>query len=97
MSEKTVVKNEGAKRYEIEIDGDLAVIEYMPAGSSVVLSHTEVPEALEGQGLGGQLVRFALNDLKENGKKVIPTCPFVLQYIKNHPEWQDLVFGAKKS
>ena len=57
----------------------------------VLLIHTEVAEAVEGQGLGSRLVRGALDDIRARGLKVAPVCPFVLSYLERHPEYADLV------
>lgn len=53
--------------------------------------HTEVPEALEGRGIAGRIVRFALDDVRARGLKAVPRCPYVAGYISRHPEYQDLV------
>ncbi|MEM7115621.1 MAG: GNAT family N-acetyltransferase [Chloroflexota bacterium] len=93
MSESTVTNNADRKRYEITIDGQVAYLEYIPAGQNIVLSHTEVPVKLEGQGIGGQLVRHVLETLKSNGQQAIVTCPFAISYIRRHPEYLEVVFG----
>ena len=66
-------------RYEL-LAGDggqlLGFVDYLPAGASVIVSHTEVDEGHEGQGLGAELVRGALDAIRASGKTVIPTCPF---------------------
>ena len=93
MDEFTVINNEAMKRYEIAVDGQTAYLEYMPAGKNIVLSHTEVPVGLEGQGLGGRLTKHALETVKQSNQKVIITCPFVISYIREHQEYLDVVFG----
>lgn len=52
--------------------------------------HTYVPPELRGGGLGGRLVREALEYAKKNGFSVKPTCPFVADFIDRHPEYRDL-------
>ena len=47
----------------------------------------------EGQGLGARLARFALDDARERGLRVVPLCPFIAAFVKRHPEYQDLVVG----
>ena len=44
-----------------------------------------------GEGLGGQLVRAALDSARAEGLSVLPFCPFVRGYIEGHPEYVDLV------
>jgi uncharacterized protein len=74
-------------RFELR-DGDelLGWLEYLPAGASVILAHTEVPSEHEGHGYGGQLVVAALEQLDERGKTALPTCPFAAEYIRRHPD-----------
>jgi predicted GNAT family acetyltransferase len=76
-----------SSRLELRDEGELlGWLEYLPAGDSVVLAHTEVAEGHEGEGLGGTIVRAALGRFAESGKTVIPTCPFAAAYIPRHPE-----------
>ena len=64
MSESREVRvqdNPGELRYELRVDGELVgEIGYRRQPGSVVLVHTEIEPSLEGQGLGGVLVRGAL-------------------------------------
>jgi uncharacterized protein len=41
--------------------------------------------------VGGELVRQALDDVRAQGKRVRPSCPFVRAYIDEHAEYADLV------
>ena len=81
------------KRYETTVDGQTAYLEYLPAGQNIVLAHTDVPAGLEGQGIGGRLVKQVLETIKSRDQKIIVTCPFVVGYIKRHQEYLDLVYG----
>ena len=88
----TVTDNAGASRFELHLDGELVgFAEYLPAGDSVIIAHTEIADGHEGEGLGGVLVREALERIRASGKTVIPTCPFTAAYIGRHPEFVDLV------
>jgi predicted GNAT family acetyltransferase len=78
-------------RYEIEIDGAVAVLEYQRRPGSIALIHTEVPPALRGRGLADQLARAALDQARAQGLKVVPICPFVKKFLERHPEYQSLV------
>ncbi len=88
-----VVRDNPARhRFEIDLgDGSLAIAQYILRKGKIAFTHTEVPPAHEGQGVGTALVRFALASARERGLKVIPNCPFVAAYIKQHPETQDLL------
>lgn len=86
-----VRNNEARNRYELEVDGALAIAEYRLRPGRITFTHTEVPDALEGRGIGSKLVRAALDDARARGLKVVPLCPFVKRYIEKHPEFRDLL------
>lgn len=91
MSDVRVTDNRQAERYEAKTGDGLAFAAYRPAGHALMFTHTEVPEGVEGQGIGSSLVKYALDDVRARGLKVIPACQFVAAYIERHPEYQDLV------
>jgi predicted GNAT family acetyltransferase len=69
------------------VGGELAGwLDYRPGGDSIIVAHTEVVGEREGEGLGGALVRHALEAARSAGKTVIATCPFAVSYIDRHPE-----------
>ena len=79
-------------RFEADLgDGSVAIAEYNLLHGKIVFTHTEVPPAHEGQGIGSALIRFGLASARERGLKVIPICPFFAAYIKKHAEEQDLL------
>ncbi|HLL31480.1 MAG TPA: GNAT family N-acetyltransferase [Allosphingosinicella sp.] len=86
-----VRNNETANQYELEMDGRLALAAYRLRDGRITFTHTEVPEALEGQGIGSRLVKGALDDVRAQGLKVVPACAFVKHYIDTHAKEQDLL------
>ncbi|MDB5046407.1 MAG: acetyltransferase [Deinococcus sp.] len=87
-----VQNNEAEKRYELKLGGRVVgVAEYRPAGPSLMFTHTEIEEGHEGQGLGSTLVRAALDDARARKIDVVPMCPFVAAFIREHSEYLDLV------
>jgi predicted GNAT family acetyltransferase len=60
----------------------------------MMFTHTEVPEAHEGKGIGTMLIRFALHAARERGLKVIPICPFFAAYMQKNADTQDLLDSA---
>lgn len=57
----------------------------------LLLDHTEVDDAYEGQGVGSQLAEYALEDVRSSGRMIVPDCPFVAGYLERHPEYRDVV------
>lgn len=91
LEQVAVSDNRAESRYQAEVQGKLAVIEYRMAGDTITLVHTGVPEALEGHGIAARLARFALDDARARGLSVIPSCPYVAAYIQRHRDYLDLV------
>ena len=83
--------NEAAHRYELEVEGELAVADYRLRDGRITFTHTGVPDALGGRGIGKTLIGAALEDVRQRGLKVVPACPFVKHYIDTHPETADLL------
>jgi predicted GNAT family acetyltransferase len=91
----TVRDNVEKHRFEIALgDGGLAIAQYTLPKGKIMFTHTEVPPAHEGQGIGTALIRFALASARTRRLKVIPICPFVAAYIAKQPEEQDLLDPA---
>jgi predicted GNAT family acetyltransferase len=78
-------------RLELEMDAGIAFIDYKLVHNKLFLIHTEVPEELEGKGIGNAIVQKALMYASENNLKVVPICPFVQSFLKKHKEWDDIV------
>ena len=87
----TLIDNSDKKQYEFQLSEHTPHIEYIKAKEKIYLTHTEVPMALEGQGIGTELVRQVLEDIKKKELTLVPLCPFVAAYIKKHPQWRELV------
>ena len=90
----SVRNNEDAQRYEAEVAGQLAIVQYQRAGDHIVFTHTEVPAALEGHGIAATLARAALDDAAAHSLTVVPLCPYVASYIRRHQEYLPLVDPA---
>ncbi len=86
-----VTNDVGEQRYELAVDDDVAIAAYEKRGETVVFTHTVVPPALEGHGVGSRLIQGALDDVRRNGGHVIAECSFVAAYLERHPDQQDLM------
>jgi predicted GNAT family acetyltransferase len=79
-------------RYEALLDDRVVgIIRYRTEPGVVVLVHSEIDLHLEGSGVGSGLVRGALADIRERDLRVVPHCPFIIDYLRRHPEEADLV------
>ena len=84
--EPEIVDDQAKSRFEVTIDGNLAELIYRRRADRLVLVHTEVPDELEGRGLGGKLVSAAIDRAEREGLVVVPECPFARSWLERHPE-----------
>ncbi len=97
MAELEVTDVPDQQRYEARRDGELVGwLTYTHAGRRIVLSHTEVPAAHEGEGVASTLVLEVLDGIRDADEpmEVVPVCPFVAQWLLRHPEYAPLVTPA---
>lgn len=76
----------GESRFVVRGSGGAAELEYHLNGTRLVLVHTEVPDAWEGRGVGGQLVRAAVQRARDEGLTIVPWCPFARHWLRHHPD-----------
>jgi len=87
-------KNELMQRFELSIEGHVAVLDYVEQGENVLaFTHTFVPTELRGRNVAAILTKFALEDARRQGKKVVPQCSYVATYLERNKEYADLRAG----
>lgn len=93
MENFEVKNNEELSQFEARLEaGEKALIAYrVEKDGTLNLLHTEVPPDYEGKGVGSRLVKQTLEQIKSEGNKIIPSCPFVAAYIERHSEYESLV------
>ena len=89
-----IVNNKAHHRYELTVDGHLAATYYKISDNVITFVHTEVPPELGGKGIGSRLIKGALDQVRADGLKVIPQCPFVKAFIEKNTAYQDLLAGS---
>lgn len=78
-------------KFHADVDGSEARLTYSEAGDGVLdYQSTFVPPDARGQGIAGELVRHALDYAREQGYRVIPSCPYVERWIDAHPDYEEL-------
>ena len=86
--------NRVQQRFEAWVDGELGgEISYaLQSGDIVDLNHTFVDESARGTGLASRLARYAFDQIRADGEwTILPTCPYLTGWVKQHPEYADLL------
>lgn len=81
-------------RYEIRDGGKrigMTLYRVQDEGRVYAFDHTEVDEGYSGLGLASRLVSFALDDVRSQGLRIRPYCPYVRAFLRRHSDYQDLV------
>lgn len=86
-----VVQNPDKNRFEVKIEPYLALCEYILGKSRIIFTHTEVPKALAGNGIGAKMAKAGLDYAREHNLQIMPLCPFVAAYMERHPTYHDLL------
>lgn len=86
--------NSAEHRFEVAEDGHLAELDYTRTGNRIVFTHTGVPAALEGRGIGSALARTALDYATDEQLDIVALCPFVRGYLEKHPEYRTAAKGS---
>jgi predicted GNAT family acetyltransferase len=80
------------KRFEVYDGEELAgFLDYRLRGDDIALLHTEVDPRFKGRGIGGRLVRGALDASRDTGLGALPYCPFIRAWIRKHADYLDMV------
>ncbi|HEY9505444.1 MAG TPA: GNAT family N-acetyltransferase [Gemmatimonadales bacterium] len=79
-------------RFTIAASSGTAVLSYAAAGSDLLeIYSTYVPPADRGHGIAARLVQAAVEYARAQGLRIIPSCWYVAQWLRHHPEHADLV------
>jgi predicted GNAT family acetyltransferase len=79
-----VSDNAAQRRFELQVDGHVAYLEYERTPNALTLIHTEVPVEIRGRHLADRLVEAALAIGRSEGRRIIVVCPFARAYLRRH-------------
>lgn len=88
MTTCTISHNAALSRFETTVEGNLCVIDYRCEGENVYLTHVGVPPPVENRGIAGFLTQAALEWIRADGLNAVPICPYVVAWIRRHPEYR---------
>jgi len=86
-----VAHDQAGRRFTARVQGHLALLDYQLKRRRMVITHTEVPDAIGGRGIAGELTRVALRWAREQRYKVVPACEYAAAFMARHAEYQDLL------
>lgn len=79
---------EAGRIYAEDKDGKMvAEVTFPTTGGVSTIDHTFVDDSLRGQGVAGELVRLAADEILAEGNRIAATCPYAVAWFKRHPEY----------
>ncbi|WP_306225541.1 GNAT family N-acetyltransferase [Bosea beijingensis] len=94
QSEWAVADRPAANRFVMSFPGGEAFAVYRKLDAYIVVSHTEVPAAFRGRGIGERLVEGVFRLARERGQSIVPACSFVADWARRHPEFHDVLAAS---
>ena len=84
-----IERNDAAERYELTLDGEVVgFAQFRTSPGRIVFTHTVVEPEHEGHGFGSRLAKFVLDDAVARGDRIVPLCPFIAAYLREHPGYE---------
>ncbi|MGE4220337.1 MAG: GNAT family N-acetyltransferase [Alphaproteobacteria bacterium] len=90
MSEQ-IRDDKAARRFELEVDGQIVFADYRREGEVLVIRYVEAPPSLRGTGASGRLMRGVMEQVRREGLRVVPLCGYAASWIRAHKEYADLL------
>ncbi len=83
----SIIHYPNRSRFEIEMEGLTAYVEYLRTDDVFDIIHTIVPQPLEGRGIASSLVRTAFDYARDNKLTLKAACPYAHAWLLHHPEY----------
>ncbi len=80
-----------SRQFVLQVGRYRARIEYDQQGDRMFLTRTDVPLALVGQDVGAVLTERVFTWIEDNKLKLVPLCPDVKAYLRQHTAWKRLL------
>ncbi|MBK6650676.1 MAG: N-acetyltransferase [Betaproteobacteria bacterium] len=85
------VHDQAKQQFRLTVDKHIALVDYVMHGNKLMLTHSEVPFALRGQGVGKVLVDKTFAYLRDHGLQAHAVCSYIRVVAKRDPQWQEIV------
>lgn len=79
--------------FEFQTDNGTSQVMYAKRKNVLYLNYAFVPSEMRGKGVGAEMMGAVLGYARENGLLVVPICSYTVRYIKEHDEWDDLLYN----
>jgi len=78
-------------RFILDINGELAKVDYKLKDNKMYLVHSEVPYNLRSQGIGKVLVKKTFEKLTSEGYIAVAICSFIKAVASESEKWKEII------
>jgi len=79
------------RRFTLDINGELAKVDYSIKDGKMYLNHSEVPYNLRGQGIGKVLVEKTFEQLTKEGYTAVAICSYIRAVAQRSEPWNTTI------
>jgi len=79
------------QRFTLNINGEIAKVDYTLRDGQMFLVHSEVPYNLRGQGIGKVLVEKSFEQLTKERFQAVAVCSYVKAIAKRSEKWESII------
>jgi predicted GNAT family acetyltransferase len=83
--------NEGASRFELDVEGDVVFANYRRGADRVLITHVEAPMRLRGKGAAARLMQDIATNARETGVKLTPSCSYAAAWFRRNHSFADVL------
>ncbi|MFD5865182.1 GNAT family N-acetyltransferase [Agromyces sp. NPDC127015] len=84
-----ITRLDDRQRYQLVVDGERAgFAQFRLEPGAIVFTHTVIKPEFGGRGLGSRLAKYVLDDAVSRGDRIVPQCPFIAAYLREHPGYE---------
>lgn len=86
-----IIHDKENKRFTLDINGELAKVDYVHKNDKLYLVHSEVSNRLRGQGIGKILVEKTFEKLTQEGYQAVAICSYVKIVARRSDTWNKII------
>lgn len=86
-----IIHDKENKRFTLDINGELAIVEYVHKDDKLLLVHSEVPKSMQGKGVGKILIEKTFEKLTKQGYKAVAVCSYVKAVARRSEKWSKII------
>ena len=91
MGKLTINDNTFLRQFEVEIEDDIAKIEYSLQDRKIFLTKLVIPNSNNDSSFEETFIREVFEIIKEKNIRIMPTSPEIRKFIKKNKEFKDLL------